>query len=414
MICTPPPFTVLNHSRAGVRMRLVTQREREMVVLAPGTPHCVFSPPAATKVSRNSTTPQALLAAAVRSLRGASGQRGVWIQDLHERPLRVVLLALRRIYLTNREQFDKLATHPESHSHMRFIIHRAQTTGDVKLKPLVNHIVSCMKSVAAATKLTPSSPPSTHAAAAAAGTGAMDIDIDVAAAAPSATKTAPFLSIPNCTDLSAEAQHGLLASYVARCMEYRAALVDRLRKECPLTPALRMLDTLLFACVPDATVEELCAELAEHQGATTVHKNVKSINSALRLRFAREAKREKQMAAEQKESTDLQEKLHSVGAGSPDMWRKMLDFKERLEAIAPLEHHPPRISLQEQQSSAAALSTQQSRLYRRLLLQELAAFVTPQQEPLLVFAAPEENHNLLRWRAIVCGSVFHFFVRSWL
>ncbi len=412
MICTPPPFTVLNHSRRCTYEIGHATRTRDGGIGARYTALCVFTSCCNKGEPQLDNTPSTTCCCCTVTSRGI---RSAWCVDSRSARTSTAggASALRRIYLTNREQFDKLATHPESHSHMRFIIHRAQTTGDVKLKPLVNHIVSCMKSVAAATKLTPSSPPSTHAVAAA-GTGAMDIDIDVAAAAPSATKTAPFLSIPNCTDLSAEAQHGLLASYVARCMEYRAALVDRLRKECPLTSALRMLDTLLFACVPDATVEELCAELAEHQGATTVHKNVKSINSALRLRFAREAKREKQMAAEHKESTDLQEKLHSVGAGSPDMWRKMLDFKERLEAIAPLEHHPPRISLQEQQSSAAALSTQQSRLYRRLLLQELAAFVTPQQEPLLVFAAPEENHNLLRWRAIVCGSVFDLFVRSWL
>jgi len=111
--------------RAGVCMRLLLQHQHELVVLAPGVPHCVFTPPAATKISRNWTTPHALLAAAVRVLCGSAGERAEWIRILHEQPLRCILQALRRLRTHEPRLFEQLAAHPQSSTHLRFLLGRA-------------------------------------------------------------------------------------------------------------------------------------------------------------------------------------------------------------------------------------------------------------------------------------------------
>jgi hypothetical protein len=135
--------------RAGVRMHLVTQRERDLVVVAPGTPHCVFTPPAATKVSRNWMTPQSLLLAAVRALRGASGERGQWIADLRDKPLHCLLPALRRLYVLEPQQWGSLLAQPSSRIQMEFALGRARqlaaATADEQLDTVARQVGNCMQ-----------------------------------------------------------------------------------------------------------------------------------------------------------------------------------------------------------------------------------------------------------------------------
>jgi hypothetical protein len=433
--------------RAGVRMQLVTQHERELVILMPGTPHCVFTPPAAAQVSRNWMTPQALLAASVRALRGTSGPRGEWIRDMQERPLHCLLPALRRMCVVEPEQFHRLATHPISHSHLSFALSRAKE--DDTLQTVASQIASRMQhcvsqtdaaSAARTASAQPSCPQQSDGSAAV----AMDISDSAAAASASATSAADDYeggghahnaftssgggeaagSTPAAASatmssssflprlhLSEAAQQGLLTSVATRCQVYREVLLERLRQECPLTSTLRMLDGLLLASVPSATVQELCTELDVHGSSTTMQETVQAMNTAHRQRHVRGAKLQRQAAAEQGVHAALQAKFQQDGVEPPDMWHKMIEFKQRLEAAVPQQQHPPRMSLMEWRAgSTAQLSKQQLQLYRRLLLQELAAFIDPSAcvpgEALLVFAAPEVN-NLLRWRVILCGSVFH-------
>jgi len=428
--------------RAGVRMKLVTQRERDLVVLMPGTPHCVFTPPAATKISRNWTTPHALLAAAVRSLRGASGQRGEWIRDLQERPLQCLLPALRRLCMVEPEQFHRLSTHPTSLSRLSFVLSRAfdlaHTTEDEELQTVANQIANrmahCLADAASATRAPPAqSLFSQQSESASSSAVAMDIVDSAAAAAANENfddgeandvhvsgaevMTTSALSSLDCLRMSAEAQQGLLTSFATRCQAYREVLIARLRQECPLTSTLRMLDGMLLASVPPATVQELCTELvAQKSSSTTTQETVRAIDTALRQRHVREVKLRRQAVAEQGVHAALQSKLHRAGVALPDMWHKMIEFKQRIESVAPPQQYPPRMSLMEWRSSGTSqLSVQQLKLYRRLLLHDLAAFVAPSAcvpgEPLLVFAAPE-SHNLLRWRAILCGSVINQMERE--
>ncbi len=410
--------------RAGVCIRLVTQHERELVILAPGTPHCVFTPPAATKVSRNWTTPQALLAAAVRALRGASGQRGEWIQDLRDHPLQCLLPALRRLYVTDPEEFRRLATHPTSRAHLCFILSRARdiahATDDEDLQTLttqvsgrMDHFHRAAAAVAAGAAICASSSqslPVPHIPVECA--VAMDTDdddeerkSDAGPVPPAAVSSLSALPL----HLSSEARYAVLATYTARCRAYREVLVERLQEECPLTSALRVLDGLLLAAVPVATVEELCTELVAQQSTSTVQDALHAIDTAHKQRHAREAKRQRQVAAEQEVHAALQVKLQQAGAALPDMWQKLVDFKGCLETVVPLQQRPSRLSLLELRTTIASWSAQHLRLYRRLFLHDLAAFWTPAtalslpREALLIYAAPEAAHNLLRWRAILCG-----------
>jgi hypothetical protein len=136
--------------RAGVRMRLVTQHENDLVILMSGTPHCVFTPPAATKVSRNWVTPQALLSAAVRAIDSSSGERGNLIGVMQKKPLQCLFQALARIRQAEPEQFRRLITHQASISHLcralSFAQQRAIThPSDMRsLRELTNQIIEWM------------------------------------------------------------------------------------------------------------------------------------------------------------------------------------------------------------------------------------------------------------------------------
>lgn len=95
--------------RAGVCVTLVRQLEHELVVLASNTPHWVCTPVGATKISRNWTTPAALLRAMHAVLRKQQGERGEWIQDLCSKPLLFLTRALRGMRASDPQTFRRLA-----------------------------------------------------------------------------------------------------------------------------------------------------------------------------------------------------------------------------------------------------------------------------------------------------------------
>ena len=306
--------------RAGVCMRLLRQYEHELVVLAPGVPHCVFTPPAATKISRNWMTPQSLLAAAVRALHNTTSERAQWVRCLHEQPLRCVLLALRRLHADQPEVFSSLVVHPQSSVHLRIVVGRAMAnTDDVELQEVARHVSRWMQ------------PHSRQA-----GTLQLHLAAPPAASPPSGVQQSlPTAAAMDRINLSAEDEAAAeeKESRTAASMTYRDGLVAQLRRECPLSSALHLLDGLLLASVPSATVQELCTELTLQQPATTVQEVRQAIDTAHKQGHARAAKRQCLDAAEQEVQAALQAKLQRAGVSPPDMWRKLAEFKARLETV---------------------------------------------------------------------------------
>lgn len=108
--------------RAGVCFSLVRQLENELVVLAPGTPHWVLTPAAATKISRNWISPLALLQRAHRTSHGRGGERDEWIADLCRKPYLGVMRALRRWRAMDERAFQALLQDPTSRIKLHLIL----------------------------------------------------------------------------------------------------------------------------------------------------------------------------------------------------------------------------------------------------------------------------------------------------
>jgi hypothetical protein len=202
-------------------------------------------------------------------------------------------------------------------------------------------------------------------------------------------------------------QEMLQKTFTARCQLYREALIARLRRECPLTGALRMLDTLLFATQQPAGVQDLSTELVLRE-VSTEKDAINAIDRAHKQCHGREIKQQLQVVAERGVQDVLEAKLQQAGIAPPNMSDKIEHFRQHLVTAVPLLQRQSRMTPSEFRSSGAALSPAQLKLYRRLLLYDLAQFVTTvsspgaSREPVLVYAAPE-SQDLLHWRAIVCG-----------
>ncbi len=413
--------------RAGVCMALVEQREREMVVVAPGTPHCVFTPPAASKVSRNWMSPQSLLAAAVRALRGVSGQRGEWIPRLRDQPLACLLPALRRLHVAEPECFTVLANQPASYSHLCFVLCRARDAAP-ELQAMAQQVAEWVSGSRSQHDLSLSSPALVHASEepatvpmnlggdddddVVAGKGRSSARADVGAAAAAAAERssqevdALSAALPS-HPLSPAAERGVLAAFSVSCQEYRATAVARLQRQCSLAHALPLLDGLLLATVPPATVQDLCTELPSSASARDA---LRAINAADRQRHVRAAKQPQQAATSRDVHAGLQAKLQAAGTPLPDMWQKLSAFRERLEKLVPAEQRPPRLSLAQFRADMATWTPARLKLYRRILLKDMASVLDSNRnggagnEVQMVHAAPEPD-NFLRWRAILIGSV---------
>lgn len=108
--------------RAGVCFSLVRQLENELVVLAPGTPHWVLTPAAATKISRNWISPRALLQHAHRTAHGQGGERDEWIAVLCRKPHLGVMRALCRWRAMDERAFHALLQDPTSRIKLHLIL----------------------------------------------------------------------------------------------------------------------------------------------------------------------------------------------------------------------------------------------------------------------------------------------------
>jgi hypothetical protein len=109
---------------------LVRQLEREMVVLAPGTPHWVLTPAAATKVSRNWMNLRGLVQAVHTASRSdrcernkhQRSHRSEWLPDLQYKPLLFLTRVLRKLRAADPSSFlQQLAQDPAT----RFKLHLA-------------------------------------------------------------------------------------------------------------------------------------------------------------------------------------------------------------------------------------------------------------------------------------------------
>jgi hypothetical protein len=322
-VYAPPLRSVEPLLRAGVCMHLLEQREHQLVILAPGTPHCVLTPPAVTKISRNWTTPQALLAATVRVLRGTSGERAQWIRYLNEQPLQCILQALRRLYIDQPVLFGELSS-----VHLRFVLGRAMADPNPALQPIALQVASWMHQK-------PALPQATRPGVQTERADCMDLTLDgvieeeASAAQPQGAVCA--------VSAAAAAVSAPTDSFEGRCRAYRDLMAVRLSRDCSLASALHLLDGLLLASVPPSTVHELCAELALQQPDIMSAQGMKqTIDAAHKQGYGRAAKRARLEAAEQEVLTRLQVKLQRAGAPLPDMWQKLAHLRTRLEArIAP-------------------------------------------------------------------------------
>jgi len=362
--------------RAGVCITLLEQHERQLVVLAPGTPHCVFTPPGATKVSRNWMTPSALLLAASRALRGAAGERADWFRHLRDHPLHCVLPMLRRLHVAEPEHFSRLIAQPSTRTQMHFLLGRAQLSGDDELQTMTLQVAAWMQHDALHAPAAPAAaspvyagPTSmelddetggaassaanaaTAAPAAAAGGSAAAMARPAAgagaAAAVSSTKAAgardaSLLQAAAAWSPPHDVKCGVVTAFAARCHEYRQSLLARLRRECPLGPALHVVEGLLLSSLPPATAHELCSELDAHDAdAATMSEATHAVHAAQRERHGREAKRKNQIAKEPEIIAGLQAELERAGAKPPDMWSKLYRMKELLEHAIPADQRTP-------------------------------------------------------------------------
>jgi hypothetical protein len=340
--------------RAGVCMRLLLQHEHELVVLAPGVPHCVFTPPAATEISRNWATPHSLLAAAVRVLCDSAGERAEWIRILHKQPLCCVLQALRRLRTDQPCLFEQLIAHPQSNTHLRFLLGRAAAPelassthqqSERDLQAIARQIAAWMVPQAATEQIvTASSLPDKQR-----GAVAMDESADESAdegeekqddkaqvRTDATDKASPASPTSVALPSSASVARSVGADYAARCDAYRDMLIARLHRECPLSTALHLLQGLLFAPVPLPSVQELCAELTEKQSSTTTVQELhEAVQKAHKQNHPRAAQRQRLAVAEQEVQAVLQNKLQRAKVSKPDVFEKLANLKERLERLLP-------------------------------------------------------------------------------
>lgn len=373
--------------RAGVAMLLLEQQEGDLVVLQPGVPHFVLTPPRACKASRNWMTADSLVHAAVRVIQGQQGERDEWFPALCNQPLRCLLLTLRRMQRADPTAFEQLATHPISGTQLRYALHRALSSAAQTIDPLpaddaaqaddlrlmAQHLVERMsagsvsspadewqRTLSQSTASGADSPtqvvlmspdraqvdaPMNVLAAAAASTSSDSEDTHHAAAVPAVE---PHDSLMASTTASFLLPCGLEdRDLIRRCRAFRLHLFRRLAHDCPLSSLLVELKRLLLSSTPPATVQEMCADLeqrqSEHAAAHppsalelqhTTREQLKVIDAAHRQRHMRTAKQEQLVHAAKRERQRLLASYQSHDLKPPDTWEKLADLEDRITQLS--------------------------------------------------------------------------------
>lgn len=390
--------------RAGVAMLLLEQQEGDLVVLQPGVPHFLLTPPRACKASRNWMTAESLVHAAVRVLQGQQGERAEWFAALCCQPLRCLLLALRRMQHAHPDAFELLATHPTSGTQLRYALHRALSSTDAaaqaadplptadaaqadELRLMAQHLLE--RTTLSAAHMSPHNPThewqqtlsrsassgadsATQAVLTSPGRARMDEPMDVLAAAASSTcsdsdevnPAAEVLPVGQHDSIAGQASSspsflpsGLEDSdLIRRCRAFRVELFRRLAHDCPLSSVLPELKRLLLSRTLPATVQEMCADLEQRPSDRaalplsalglrhSTHARVKAIDAAHRQRHMRAAKQEQLDQSAQRARTSVLASYHTHGLKQQDIWMKLTELDERITQLcAPAIGHssPP-------------------------------------------------------------------------
>ena len=420
------------------------QRERDLVILQPGTPHMVLTPPGACKISRNWMTPASLLAATVRVLKGEQGERGEWFEDLSCQPLACTLPALRRLQRFEPASFDRLVLDVESSAQLRFLLSRAlagppppsqvrpkatrRKTSVRAAEPALDfhRIASDMSSwmqtalathqqrivSQAAARRAPAqllrSPPSIQPF----GGPLAGLSAVAAAAAPFQTSGTPD-AVPSIQNSAVN------AACIARSRSFRSYLFEKLLRECPLSSTLPQIEVLLQAKLPEATVEELLYEQQQQQqqqqhvvaaesssnGSTkSGEAAARTIEAAGKQRFMRESKTLQLGQSAAQVRAQLLKRYGELKMPLPDAWQKLADRHQ--EIVSHVTSSSAISSAPEVRGRfPSSLTDEEAKARRRLLLRDLTPFlVAPDSlEHAPFFHAAPEREDPMLWRAVVGG-----------
>jgi hypothetical protein len=244
--------------------------------------------------------------------------------------------------------FEQLVAHPQSNTHLRFLLGRAAAPklvssahqrgdqrGERDLQAIARQIAAWMVPQAAhEPTATASSLPAEEQ-----GPAAMDESADEGEekqGEQAQARTDAATNKDSTLSSSASIARPVGADYAARCGAYRDMLIARLHRECPLSTALHLLHGLLLAPAPLPSVQELCAELTEKQSSTaTVQELHQAVQKAHKQNHPRAAQRQRLAVAEQEVQAVLQGKLERARVCVPDMFQKLANLKERLERLLP-------------------------------------------------------------------------------